>query len=82
MLNKLEYTKDGVQKNYACNTFSVYYLTKLCIPLLHQNSRTIVVSSGGMLTQNLVNDDIYMKNHFDGTTQYARNKRQQVCMFE
>ena len=23
-----------------------------------------------------------MKDNFNGTTQYARNKRQQVCMFE
>ena len=82
MIHKLEYTKDGIQKNYATNTFSVYYLTKLCLPLMHEASRTIAVSSGGMYTQKLVNKDIYMTKDFDGTAQYARNKRQQVCMME
>ena len=82
MLNQLEKTKDGIEKNYATNTLSVYYLTKLCLPLMHEKSRTIVVSSGGMLTQKLINDDLYMEKNFDGTAQYARNKRQQVCMVE
>lgn len=58
----------------------VYYLTKQLLPYLHENSRTIIVSSGGMLTQPLVNDDIYMKKNYDGTTQYARNKRMQVIL--
>ena len=82
MLHKLEYTKDGIEKNYATNTFSVYYLTTLCLKLMHPESRTITVSSGGMYTQKLVNEDIYMTKDFDGTTQYARNKRQQICMME
>lgn len=50
---------------------------------MHKDSRVIVVSSGGMYTEKLISDDIYMKDSkFDGTTQYARNKRQQVCMME
>ena len=60
----------------------MYYLTKKCLPLMHENSRVIVVSSGGMYTQSLITKDIYMQEEFDGTTQYARNKRQQVCMVE
>ena len=82
MLNTLEYNKDGIEKNYAVNTFSVYYLTKKLLPLMHPESRTIVVSSGGMYTQKLVNEDVFMTKNFDGTTQYARNKRQQICMVE
>ena len=50
MINQLEYTKEGIEKNYATNTLSVYYLTKLCLPLMHEDSRTITVSSGGMYT--------------------------------
>ena len=49
---------------------------------MHKESRTIVVSSGGMYTQKLVTKDIFMTKDFDGTAQYARNKRQQVCMME
>jgi dehydrogenase/reductase SDR family protein 12 len=58
----------------------VYYLTQKLIPCLHEKSRTVIVSSGGMYTQPLVNDDIYMKTDFDGTVQYARNKRMQVVL--
>jgi hypothetical protein len=35
-----------------------------------------------MYSQPLVNDDIFMKNDFDGTKQYARNKRMQVILAE
>lgn len=36
-----------------------------------------------MLTQKLEIDDLYMeKEKFDGTIQYARNKRQQICITE
>lgn len=38
------------------------------------------MSSGGMYNAPLITDDIYMRQKFDGTTQYARNKRMQVCM--
>lgn len=70
-----------IEKNFATNTFAVYYFTKKCIPLLHAKSRVIVVSSGGCLTQPLVVDDLYMSQEkFDGTDQYARNKRQQLCL--
>ena len=48
-----------------------------------QESRTIAVSSGGCLTEKLETKDLYMEeDEFDGTTQYARNKRQQLCMME
>lgn len=83
MIHERQYTKDKLQKNFATNTFTVYYLTKLLLPLLHPESRIITVSSGGMLTQKLITDDLFMQNEkFDGTTQYARNKRQQICITE
>lgn len=83
MLHERKNTKEGVESNFATNTLAVYYLTRLCLGLLHPLSRTIVVSSGGCLTQPLITDDIYMeKDEFDGTAQYARNKRQQLCIME
>lgn len=36
-----------------------------------------------MLTQKLFTKDLFMEDEkFDGTTQYARNKRQQLCIME
>jgi dehydrogenase/reductase SDR family protein 12 len=81
MIHEKNYNKDGVETNFATNTFALFYLTRLLLPLLHKESRVITVSSGGMLTQKLVTDDLYMdEDKFDGTTQYARNKRQQICI--
>ena len=57
-------------------------MTEKLLPCLHEKSRVIVVSSGGMYNAPLVTDDIFMRKDFDGTTQYARNKRMQVCMIE
>jgi dehydrogenase/reductase SDR family protein 12 len=83
MLHERLYTQDKIEKNFATNIFAVYYLTILCLELLQPTSRTISVSSGGCLTQELETEDIFMeKEDFDGTTQYARNKRQQLCLME
>lgn len=83
MLHKREFTKEGIEKNFATNTLAVYYLSLLTLPLMTKTSRTIVVSSGGCLTQKLETKDYYMEyEDFDGTIQYARNKRQQLCMIE
>ena len=64
MIHEKKYTKDGIETNFATNTFTLYYLTKLLLPLLHKESRVITVSSGGMLTQKLVVDDLYMDESF------------------
>ncbi len=83
MIHEREYTKAKIEKNFATNTLAVYYLTALCLDLLHAKSRTITVSSGGCLTQKLITGDVFMEQEdFDGTTQYARNKRQQLCVME
>ena len=83
MLHKLEYTKDALEKNFATNTFTIYHLTKLCFPLMNEHSRVIITCSGGMYTSKLITEDIFMeKEEFDGTVQYARNKRQQICIAE
>ncbi len=83
MIHQRQFTKEGVEKNFATNTLAVYYLSILTLPLMTSESRTIVVSSGGCLTQELITDDLYMaEEDFDGTVQYARNKRQQLCLVE
>ena len=61
MLHERQYTQEKIEKNFATNTFAVYYLTVLCKDLLHADSRTIAVSSGGCLTQPLEIEDIYME---------------------
>jgi dehydrogenase/reductase SDR family member 12 len=83
MLHEKQFTKDKIEKNFAVNAFTIYYLTKKIMPMLHKNSRVVAVSSGGMLTEKINVDNLYMdKEKFDGTTQYARNKRQQMCIIE
>eukprot|EP01137_Pigoraptor_chileana_P007854 Opistho-2@53962 len=84
MINKLETTPEGVEKNFATNTLGTFILTTELIPLLQKgdNARVITVSSGGMLVQKLdVEDPQCLKmSPFDGTMAYAQNKRQQVVM--
>ena len=53
MIHELQYNADKIEKNFATNTLSIYYLTKKLMPLLHEKSKVIVVSSGGMYTQKL-----------------------------
>jgi dehydrogenase/reductase SDR family protein 12 len=79
-------TADGLETNFAVNVAGVYAMTELLMPALKRaspESRVITVSSGGMLTENLNENLQYEdKNVFDGTTQYARNKRVQVALTE
>jgi dehydrogenase/reductase SDR family protein 12 len=85
MTNKFEMTPEGFEKNFATNILGQYYLTTLMLPILKQTkpfARVINVSSGGMLTQPLILDDYFMEKDFDGTKQYARNKRQIVAVTE
>jgi dehydrogenase/reductase SDR family protein 12 len=85
MVHQYQLTEEGFETNFATNLLSVYYLTELLLPVLNENgpSKVIVVSSGGMLTEPLVIEDLQMKQEtFDGMKQYARNKRQQVALVE
>jgi dehydrogenase/reductase SDR family protein 12 len=84
MINKRELTSEGIEKNFATNTLGTYYLTKLMIPLLKLSNpaKVITVSSGGMLTEPLKLKDLMAEHDFDGTKQYAINKRHQVALTE
>jgi dehydrogenase/reductase SDR family protein 12 len=80
-------TDDGLEASFATNVFSIYLLTEELMPVLEQSgpgSRVIIVSSGGMLTEALHEDDLeaeHMKP-YDGLQLYARNKRACVHMME
>lgn len=84
MINKREFTAEGLEKNFATNSLGTYYLTKQLIPLLKLSrpAKVITMSSGGMLTQPLVVKDLFMEKGFEGSSQYSVNKRHQVALTE
>lgn len=86
MINERTLTDDGLETNFAVNVAGVYALTELLMPALKRaspDSCVISVASGGMYTENLNENLQYEdKKTFDGTAQYARNKRVQVALTE
>lgn len=78
-------TPEGLELNFAVNVAATYTLTELVMPLLEKaapDARVITVSSGGMYAEPLNNNLEYRESDFDGTKQYARNKRVQVALTE
>ncbi|XXG85316.1 hypothetical protein AAC387_Pa11g0415 [Persea americana] len=78
-------TSEGFELNFAVNVMGTYAMTELIVPLLEKaesKARVITVSSGGMYTAPLTGDLQFSENNFDGTLQYARNKRVQVALTE
>lgn len=78
-------TPEGLESNFAVNVAATYTMTELMIPLLEKtapDARVITVSSGGMYTTPLTKDLQFSESKFDGTLQYARNKRLQVALTE
>ncbi|CAL9771140.1 unnamed protein product [Musa acuminata subsp. burmannicoides] len=78
-------TPEGLELNFAVNVAATYALTELMMPLLEKaapDARVITVSSGGMYTTPLTPDLQFSESNFDGTLQYARNKRVQVALTE
>ncbi|ONK80839.1 uncharacterized protein A4U43_C01F22360 [Asparagus officinalis] len=78
-------TAEGLELNFAVNVAATYAMTELMMPLLEKaapDARVITVSSGGMYTTPLTRDLQYSERNFDGTVQYARNKRIQVALTE
>ncbi|KAL5714720.1 hypothetical protein ACHQM5_016643 [Ranunculus cassubicifolius] len=78
-------TSEGLELNFAVNVAGTYSLTELMLPLLEKASpdaRVITVASGGMYTSPLTKDLQFSESQFDGTVQYARNKRVQVALTE
>ncbi|KAL8159931.1 hypothetical protein V2J09_001468 [Rumex salicifolius] len=78
-------TSEGFEMNFAVNVLGTYALTESMLPLLEKaapDARVITVSSGGMYTQPLTTDLQFSEGEYDGTMQYARNKRIQVALTE
>eukprot|EP00262_Sarcandra_glabra_P014662 TRINITY_DN4328_c0_g1_i1.p1 TRINITY_DN4328_c0_g1~~TRINITY_DN4328_c0_g1_i1.p1 ORF type:complete len:322 (+),score=52.65 TRINITY_DN4328_c0_g1_i1:114-1079(+) len=78
-------TPEGLELNFAVNVVGTYAMTELMMPLLEKaapDARVITVSSGGMYTVPLTKDLQFSESNFDGTLQYARNKRVQVALTE
>ncbi|VAI89531.1 hypothetical protein VPH35_130299 [Triticum aestivum] len=78
-------TSEGLELNFAVNVAATYTLTELVMPLLEKaapDARVITVASGGMYTEPLNTNLQYSESEFDGTKQYARNKRVQVALTE
>lgn len=82
LLNERQVTDEGREKNFATNTLGPFLLTELLLP---HTERVVMVSSGGAYTQDLRHsiDNLDMeRGSFDGTAQYAKNKRQQIALAE
>ncbi|CAL5185374.1 unnamed protein product [Lathyrus oleraceus] len=78
-------TSEGFELSFAINVLGTYTMTELMVPLLEKASpdaRIITVSSGGMYSTPLTKDLQYSESNFNGTEQYARNKRVQVALTE
>ncbi|XP_074280325.1 uncharacterized protein LOC141605450 [Silene latifolia] len=85
MEDKRTLTPDGFEMNFAVNVLGTYTITQSMLPLLEKaapDSRVITVASGGMYSSPLTSDLQYSEENFDGTMQYARNKRVQVALTE
>lgn len=83
--HKHETTAEGLELNFAVNVAATYTLTELVMPSLEKaapDARVITVASGGMYTEPLNKDLQFTEGTFDGTQQYARNKRVQVALTE
>ncbi|MQL96843.1 hypothetical protein Taro_029526 [Colocasia esculenta] len=78
-------TSEGLEFNFAVNVAGTYAMTELMVPLLKRaapDARVITVSSGGMYTEPLTKDLQFKESNFNGTQQYAKNKRAQVALTE
>ena len=94
MVHERTATPEGIEVNFATNTLGTWALTEGLMPALKRaaagggggggsggDARVVTVSSAGMLTERLELQDVEMtKGSFDGTRQYAKNKRHQVAL--
>mmetsp|Transcript_42792 Transcript_42792/g.68846 ORF Transcript_42792/g.68846 Transcript_42792/m.68846 type:complete len:339 (+) Transcript_42792:68-1084(+) len=83
MVHERTSTPEGIEANFATNSLGTWALTEGLMPALKRtaDARVVTVSSAGMLTEQLEVKDVEMKNgKFDGTRQYALNKRHQVAL--
>jgi dehydrogenase/reductase SDR family protein 12 len=94
MKTQRQTTQEGLEENFALNVLGTYVLCERFIPILRSSlsvssslppfrPKLLVVSSHGMLTQDLFIKDLQSETGtFDGTYVYAQNKRAQVALVE
>jgi dehydrogenase/reductase SDR family member 12 len=85
-INERKVSVDGYELNFATNTLGTFALTHQLQPCLLRSgggARVVTVTSGGAYTAPLEVDDLQMeKSAYNGTEQYARDKRRQIAMME
>ncbi|XP_078432218.1 NAD(P)-binding Rossmann-fold superfamily protein [Wolffia australiana] len=83
--NERVVTPEGLEASFAVNGVGTFALTELMLPLLKKaapDARVITISSGGMYSAPLYNDFQFDERNFDGSRQYAQDKRLQVALTE
>lgn len=77
-------TRQGLEQTLATHVIGPLLLTDLCLPLLRAAapSRVIAVTSGGMYTQGLDENNPLVPSGRGGVTAYAHAKRVQVTLVE
>ena len=85
-IHERKLSQDGYEINFATNTLGTFALTRQLEPALERGgpgAKVIIITSGGAYTEKLVVDDMQMANSkFEGTVQYARDKRRQIVLGE
>lgn len=72
-------SEQGHEQTMALHVLGPVLLTDLLLPALTDDARVVLVTSGGMYTQDLpVDDPEYLRGEYAGATAYARSKRTQV----
>ncbi len=72
-------SKQGHEMTMALHLLGPLAMTEALLPTLAPGARVVLVTSGGMYTQALRDDDPeYLKGDYSPTTAYARSKRAQV----
>ncbi len=78
-----ELTAEGVELTFATNVLGTFALTEALRGLLHQGSRIINVSSGGMYLAKLDLNEIYGgRKRYDALRAYAQSKRALMMLTE
>lgn len=72
-------SRQGHEQTMALHVLGPVLMTELLLPRLASGARVILVTSGGMYSQRLRDDDPeFLQGEYFGVTAYARSKRAQV----
>ncbi|HET7691352.1 MAG TPA: SDR family NAD(P)-dependent oxidoreductase [Nocardioidaceae bacterium] len=72
-------SRQGHEQTMALHVLGPVLMTELLLPRLEPGARVVLVTSGGMYSQRLRDDDPqFLQGDYSGVTAYARSKRAQV----